>query len=625
MQGLNTNEIIRRQKESVSNYREDLARDERMFELEQSIVRQTQSTCPVTSTERKGQGVFAAQLRQAFEHAAKEYYKADRVEALQCVIDGIISRPTTGGLSYQEMVNEYFTGAKRIGANSAEGIALLSNVGNAPSSIIMKVPKDPSNKGLVHELFVGTRSLNQLRKYIPNFAYVFGGFTCHRPWLDLGNKVNSLCTGDGADMAQYVLYENIQPSISLREYIGKCQLPQFLNLYLQVLMALDLAYRQYGFTHYDLHYENVLVRNDGTGGVIEYHTRDDKRHFINTAGVGVATLIDYGMARVFDRGCNASVYSTCRVGDKRSYGLSDRRAWGIEPDKGYPLHDAYKLLGFCMYEALTSNPELFRQLIPLYQQFNNSEDTYQAIQRQRELLYFLPYVESWATVSHYDVAKAIIALYGPQLSFYSTSRPSGAKLLGCWNCPVTTANSQAVLDLGLEITAPSTPLQFYDLYLRIKNDPQRLSQAAARFVQQHLETINRYTEEFRQVMVAVSQDIPIMLLRQSSVATIVDPAFVLRYREFVDHYASRNSMIYRANTMLKVLESIYLSMGNVQLYNDLMEEKNILQAKTKDWQAAKLSIVADANHIVQLLKTPQRNVIMRQPWYINDLTTYRYL
>lgn len=625
MEGLDTDSIIARQRESASNYREDLANDQRMFELEQSIVKQTQSTCPITSIQQKQHGVFSVQLRQAFEQAAKQYYNIDSVAALQCVIDGIVSRPRNDGISYQEMVNEYFTGAKRIGADSAEGLALLSNVGNASNAIIMKVPKDPSNKGLVHELFVGTRSLNQLRQYIPNFAYVFGGFTCHRPWLDINNKVNSLCTGDGADMAQYVLYENIQPSISLRDYIAKCRLPEFLNVYLQVIMALDLAYRQYGFTHYDLHYENVLIRNDGTGGVIEHRTEDGKRHFINTAGVGVATLIDYGMARVYDRGCKASIYAACNINDKRSYGLSDRRAWGIQPDKGYPMHDAYKLLGFCMHEASRVNPELFRGLIPLYQQFNGKEDPYRAIARQRELLYFLPYVEAWAQVSHYSIAKAIMALYPGQLPFYTATRPGGAKMLGCWNCPVTTEGSQAVLDLGMVTTAPKTPVEFYDLYLRIKNDPQRLQQAIAQFSQRHLAEINQYTLEFTKVMQAIAQSMAIMVLRQSSVTTIVDPGFVSRYRAFVDQYAARHSLIFRARTMVNVLESIYLSMNRIDLYNDLMQEKIILDDRQKDWEAAKRSIVADANHITALLKTPQRDVVMRESWYINNLTTYRYL
>jgi len=80
-----------------------------------------------------------------------------------------------------ERIKEWLRNLERIGSDSVEGFAFKGDLRNATSTFVIKSPKT-SEKDLLHEFVVGLE-LNELRSYVPNFAYVFGGFKCTPPIL----------------------------------------------------------------------------------------------------------------------------------------------------------------------------------------------------------------------------------------------------------------------------------------------------------------------------------------------------------------------------------------------------------------------------------------------------------
>ena len=80
-----------------------------------------------------------------------------------------------------ERIKEWLKNLERIGSESVEGFAFKGDLRNSSSTFVIKSPKS-SERDLLHEFVVGLE-LNELRSYVPNFAYVFGGFKCTPPIL----------------------------------------------------------------------------------------------------------------------------------------------------------------------------------------------------------------------------------------------------------------------------------------------------------------------------------------------------------------------------------------------------------------------------------------------------------
>ena len=100
--------------------------------------------------------------------------------------------------------------------------------------------------------------MNHLRHFLPNYVYTYGYTKC-APLLISGRKVETWCTYMD-DPVSYLILENVRDAITLKEFISIPGMTfiTFFPVLLQILNALNLAYKTYGFTHYDLHYQNIL-------------------------------------------------------------------------------------------------------------------------------------------------------------------------------------------------------------------------------------------------------------------------------------------------------------------------------------------------------------------------------
>jgi len=99
----------------------------------------------------------------------------------------------------------------------------------------------------VHEYLICTHGLNHLRVLCPHFCYGFGIFYAQHEPVYIMEWIR------GQNFTQYMentMYDKYDSSMGER----------FLQLFIQLIGALELAQERMQFTHYDLHIENVMVR-----------------------------------------------------------------------------------------------------------------------------------------------------------------------------------------------------------------------------------------------------------------------------------------------------------------------------------------------------------------------------
>lgn len=159
----------------------------------------------------------------------------------------VLTRPQRGNalsdlLAPSNMVAEVLKSAIPIGDRNKESDVYLVTVKN--SKLVIKKSKNKfRTMCLAREYVIGEAALNNLRRLVPTFVYTLGAFV-------------SPTSG-----AMFVAYEYISGH-TLRETLANSQISfeEWLEIYCQILIALDLAQRECEFTHFDLHGDNVIIK-----------------------------------------------------------------------------------------------------------------------------------------------------------------------------------------------------------------------------------------------------------------------------------------------------------------------------------------------------------------------------
>lgn len=335
-----------------------------------------------------------------------KYHDPNVMIAVQQVLDTVFyGVPYTDYDQQNIQIKRWIDGAKKIGAASVAGDAALVKFGSAEGAFVVKSPKNPSDQGLVHELFIGLFVTNSLRKELPNFAYVFGGFDCTLPVFDESKKAVAWCAGnEPRNFVKHIVYESVMPSETFEQYCARCSTNEFMNKYMQVLFAVNRANELYEFSHNDLHSENVLIRDIPGRRELQLPYRfGGKVYYVKTDKI--ATIIDLGRAHAKVNG--------------KSYGFHGARAYGVEPNKANPLYDAYKLLCWCLRAMkLKENNKTFSEVSRLLKYFNAKESVASILSSQVSTAYSLPTPE---LVGEYGSLKEFVAWILSPASGVSTS------------------------------------------------------------------------------------------------------------------------------------------------------------------------------------------------------------
>ena len=356
---------------------------------------------------------------------------------------------------------------------------------------VIKAPRSVvSSDELIHESFVAIKALNSLRVNNPNFAQIFGMFRCSPPFIDhISKKVVAWCNSLSKRVVTYAIYENVAPNKSIEKLIKEGITPQaYMKLFMQFLLSEREAFLTYQFTHYDAHTENGLKRETGKGDICLPYNSPVGPVFLRSEDGGVFTFIDYGMSHV-------ALQVTTADGNKsvQHYGHVGRsaplNAYGIYRDRGHPMHDVYKLLGYSLQTMYHSNQPAFKAIVGLFRFFNSTETWESIMAKQANLYYYLP----WEMVSNADpvtqpeqafndsaaeldlfineARQYMIDNLGMEDPFLSEV-PAGSKLLTCGEVCMTPLSALGATGINLKtLGIPRTFYEFYDIYKHLVDRP----------------------------------------------------------------------------------------------------------------------------------------------------------
>ncbi|CAH6419648.1 Protein kinase [uncultured virus] len=390
---------------------------------------------------------------------------ANLQDQISCALDAIIYNGKSAG-EYspllRERIRHWFPNLVQIGDESVEGYALKTSFSSNSNLFIMKAPRNPKNDELVHEALVGFYGLNKLRHILPNYMYVYGYTKCSPPALN--NKQALTWCSSSTPPVSYLITENIRDAVTIGSFIRNYTITvkDTIAVFLQLFNALNLAYKYYGYTHYDLHYGNVMVRKyDRPVGIPYFGVSNTIMGYIVTQYVPY--IIDYGYSRIAIGGVGFG-----------KIGLEDH---GIEGARPFPMFDVYKIITFTA-ERLYTNPAgsnyagLSDLLTRLFAFFNQGA-VYERIKTRLLNItsdwYNLQ--ENWRSVTHDQYLIWLQNQSGIPLSIVTDLRPLTSQ--GIFPAPINTyMDTCEFYSLFTVENGPQTALEFCEVVSALNEDNQ---------------------------------------------------------------------------------------------------------------------------------------------------------
>lgn len=223
------------------------------------------------------------------------------------------------------------------------------------SNFIFKYEKSKDIKSVYVEAAIGF-ILNELKNYLPNFIYTYSVIKCSEPII-WDKKLSSWCSiTDSKNGDQYIITENIYNSKHISK-IKNMTISKFLEIYLQLINALYLAYKKFDYTHYDLHSGNILIYElDDYNSIPNY--LEENTYIISKY---IVYIIDYGYSFCVDPITKSKITSSTS---------SDAKSFFIYPNKSHPGHDLYKILLYSFNEIYNTNKNIYNDMNILYKYFD---------------------------------------------------------------------------------------------------------------------------------------------------------------------------------------------------------------------------------------------------------------
>ena len=402
-----------------------------------------------------------------------KFYNPELMRTVACITSSFTIYSGENSLTGNERIREFVGKLKQIGTESASGYALSGKLKNgnlfSDDFFVIKAPRSPIDANeLIHESMVAFYGTNPLRKKIPNFAYVYGVIKCSPPFINTEKEVITWCDTNKSAVA-YAIYENISSekykTEDFESYCKYCKPQEFLEYYLQTMLALKTAEEYCGFSHDDLHSENVLLRKVSDKVFYIPYKVNGKIKYMKTNGC-VSTIIDYGMSHIQLKKDNKLLHFG-HLGH-------DLSSMGVNMDACNPITDVYKFLCFCLYSMCSEkdgvfvNKECFDTISPLLKFFNKDETAISIMLSQKpgKTFFAMPLTEetkkfkigNW--ISH--VHKFILSLgyENPLLDENNNLNLLNCSSSGCKNFEKEL--NFIGIDLNDDIPVPKTFLQFYD-------------------------------------------------------------------------------------------------------------------------------------------------------------------
>ena len=204
----------------------------------------------------------------------QDFIKGADMKAVLCLFDTLFLSLSVqkydGVYVLTKEIKEYITDLYVL-TNGADGtvynatffsdIELVIKLANNEEDEDEEVVEKRNREMMIREYYIGIEGMNKLRYIVPNFVYTLGCFMCGEP--SKSDPLDKLCESSSEKIIPFIVYEKI-PGKTVEDLIDNTEIPfkfeQWLVIFFQLLLALEVAQREVEFTHFDLHYKNVMVR-----------------------------------------------------------------------------------------------------------------------------------------------------------------------------------------------------------------------------------------------------------------------------------------------------------------------------------------------------------------------------
>ena len=246
--------------------------------------------CRPPRLEEKTSSPALVQKVGCVEFIKRNFMDADMMRTLSCFLRWLVYSAVPGNRSARipRVLDEagwFQDAAVEIGEGATATAYANNALGKRLPLVIKKAVSAMDAENFIHEYAVSMEGTNSLRSLCPHFCYTFALYQKETISRILLEKIP-----DSVVMVQYV-----RDMISLPFSTDLAN--RFLQVFIQVVLALEVAQETVFFTHFDLHGENVLVRKtDVVIPRLTYLIGDTVYTMRNVSEV--ASIIDFGHATV---------------------------------------------------------------------------------------------------------------------------------------------------------------------------------------------------------------------------------------------------------------------------------------------------------------------------------------
>jgi hypothetical protein len=326
------------------------------------ILEQLENNCNTTFNEQKIKEFILIILHKIAKKKCNGDFKMNIVSCLFTNFFHLLSstkEKEDGLYDLSKTMDNWITNIEKVSINSNEGYIYIANLFSTSIQMIVKVAQ--KSKGFdskIREYFIGIKAINNIRTIIPTFVHTFGAFLGNKP-SNLGKITNI----QKSKKTPYLLYEKIQgESIDTMLKMDCLTFKEWLLLFIQLLLGLDVSQREYRFTHFDLHVSNVIASTD----VCDYIVHIDCKTYTITKPSMIPVIIDFGA-------------SSCYI-DNRYIGTDDYSSYGMLSFM-VPGYDMYKFMVYSAKKAV--NPDVKKEIISLFR-FYETNDPYNIFNKKNK-------------------------------------------------------------------------------------------------------------------------------------------------------------------------------------------------------------------------------------------------
>lgn len=287
-----------------------------------------------------------------------KYNNGADMDAVLCLFNNLFLSSTKfkeNGLFHLSVhISKWVKKLTLINTKSASGFVFFSDI-LSDIEVIIKIPKYTEEyNDMIREYFIGATEINKLRYIIPTFVYTIGAFIC-----PISEKLCHSSNEYESPQIPFVIFEKI-PGDNIEKMLvdNKLSFEEYLGIFIQVLLSLEVSQREIGFCHFDFHCGNLMCRKLNKNS--QYSVPIDNYLYNVNAQKFLPVIIDFGLSTVKYKNTVIGSYTFPQ------YGMKHYMLQGV---------DMFKFLVFsCSY----STGNLQRQIKSLLS-FYGKDDPYQIL------------------------------------------------------------------------------------------------------------------------------------------------------------------------------------------------------------------------------------------------------